>query len=126
MFRFWEPWSTAEGHITSAVLQGSQANVAINVHKSPVRRNLNDTGFHGRMPSKKKLLTKMQKQVRLSYVNAHVNKLDRRFLLLDATKVVLFGGTIGGLLIQRLKRRILYQQLNMDVKALWFGSVCCS
>lgn len=43
---------------TSAVLQGSMANVGMNMHTTTVQQILNGACLHGRMPRKKPLLTK--------------------------------------------------------------------
>ena len=79
---------------TTKALQTSLASVKVSVHDSTIRKRLGKNGIHGRVPRRKPLLTKKNKES-LSY-NCHKTSwwsqdFWENILWTDETKVDLFG-----------------------------------
>ena len=85
---------TSNPAMTSKDLQEHLAESNVHVHRSTIRRVLNDSGLHARVARKKPLLRKQNKQARLNFAKSHLDKPDdywNHILWSDETKIELFG-----------------------------------
>ena len=80
--------------LTSRELQESLSNANIDVHRTTIRRTLNEAGLSGRVARKKPLLSAKHRQARLQFAKDHVDMLSKfwnNVLWSDETKIELFG-----------------------------------
>ena len=79
---------------TSRDLQADLAAAGTKVHRTTVRRVLNNAGLYGRVARKKPLLKKKHREARLQFAKSHVDKPAaywEKVLWSDETKIELFG-----------------------------------
>ncbi len=89
---------TKDPTTTSKELQASLASVKVSVHGSTIRKRLGKNCLHGRVPSRKPLLSKKDIKAHLSFARKHLD--DPQYfwentLWTDETKVELFGRCVS-------------------------------